>query len=102
MRIQDGAWTLFDYNVKSGRQVWKRTNPDGSVTYRTDYHVKEVLTQNAEARVDSIGQRYGDWRRIASIPLNLYFDQLAAAQSQRDSRYIDGWLSENDQFKTFR
>ena len=102
MIIQDGEWTLFDYDIKSGRQIWKRNNGDKSVTFRTDYDAREILNSNAEARVNSIGQRYGDWQRIASIPLNLYFDQLAAAQSQRDSRYIDGWLSENDQFKTFR
>ena len=102
MIIRDGNWTLFDYDIKTGRQVWRTTNDDGSETYRTDYPVQEVLDENHAARMESHGERYGDWRRVASVPLNLHYDQLADAQSQRDSGYIDRWLRENPAFKTFR
>ena len=44
MIVRDGDWRLFDYDVKSGRQVWIITNPDGSVTTRTAYPVEPTKT----------------------------------------------------------
>ena len=102
MILRDGNWTLFDYDIKTGRQVWRTTNEDGSETFRTDYPVQEILDENHDMRMASAGERYGDWRKIASVPLNLHFDQLAEAQSQRDDVFIDRWLREHDRFKTFR
>lgn len=100
MIIRDGDWTLFDYDIQTGRQVWKTQNADGSVTYRTDYRVDDVLEANHTARSAAAGTKHGDWSRIASIPLNTFYAELEEAQSQMDGRYIDRWLAENPKFKT--
>lgn len=102
MRYRDGDWELFEYDFQTKRQVWLRRNADGTDTYRTDYHVDEVLAANHDARMESHGQRFGDWRRIASVPIAKHFSDLAEAQMQRDDGYIDKWLNENSAFKTFR
>lgn len=102
MIIRDGDWTLFSSDLKLGRFVWKMENPDGTVTFRTDYRADGIMDANHAARMDSAGQKYGDWRRIASVPLNLHYDQMAGAISQRDDGYMDRWLREHDKFKTFR
>jgi hypothetical protein len=98
--IRDGAWSLFDYDFKTGRQVWKTVNDDGSTTFRTDYRVDDVLEANHTARSAAAGTKHGDWSRIASIPLNTFYAELEEAQSQMDGRYIDRWLAGNPKFKT--
>ena len=98
--IRDGDWVLHDYDFHTKRQVWRRSNPDGSDTYRTDYHVDEILSENHADRMDNQGNRMGEWAKIASVPLTLHYSQLAAAQNQKDSQYIDKWLAENPAFKT--
>jgi hypothetical protein len=101
MIIRDGDWTLVSADLKLGRQVWSRQNPDGSTTVRTDYKVDEVLDANQAARSAAQGTRFGDWARVASIPLNVYYGNgLADAQEQLDGKYFDKWLSENSKFKT--
>ena len=100
MIIRDGDWRLVDYDFKLKRQVWRRENPDGSTTVRTDYAVDEVLDANQRARSDALGTKHGDWSRIASIPLNAFYGELADANAQMDNRYIDKWLSENSKFRT--
>jgi hypothetical protein len=101
MIVRDGDWTLFDYDFKMKRQVWRRSNPDGSETYRTDYHVDEVLDANHDARMDAMGKRHGDWSRIASIPIGEYYSKgLADAQAQLDAKYFDKYLSEHSKFRT--
>lgn len=100
MIIRDGEWTLWDYDFKLKRQVWKLQNADGSVTYRTDYAVDDVLDANHTARMDAAGTKMGDWARVASIPLNTFYAEVDEAQSQQDGRYIDRWLAENPKFKT--
>jgi len=100
--IRDGDWTLFESDFLGQRQTWSRQNPDGTTTYRTDYKVDDVMDANLLLRNDTAGEKYGDWRLIASVPLALHHRELAEAQSQMDSGYIDKWLSENDRFKTFR
>jgi hypothetical protein len=99
--IKDGDWSLFDYDFQTKRQIWRRSNSDGSSTYRTDYHVDDVLAQNHAERMDNAGKRMGDWVKVASVPLALHHSELAAAQSQLDGKYIDNWLDENSAFRTW-
>ena len=95
MTVTDGAWALVDHDPATGRTVWRCT--DGKlVHYRTDYPVDGVIAANAARLNDTDGQRFGDGRRVASIPLNTFFDRLAAAQAQGDDRYLARWLNDGD------
>lgn len=96
MKIKDGDWTLFDYDVKSGRQVWMIENPDGTTTFRTDYPVQPTIDLNAAQRNLAQPGWKGDYHHVASIPLNVYWDQLAAASQQKDNAYISRWLNDSD------
>lgn len=96
MKIKDGDWTLFDYDIKTGRQVWVITNPDGSQTFRTDYPVEATVDQNTAQRNLAQPGWAGDYHHIASIPLNVYHEQLAEASKQGDDRYISKWLNDGD------
>lgn len=96
MKIKDGDWTLFDYDHATGRQVWVISNPDGSQTFRTDYPVDATIDVNQAQRNMATPGWKGDYHQIASIPLNVYYDQLAEAAKQGDEKYMSKWLNDAD------
>lgn len=96
MKIKDGDWVLFDYDIQTGRQVWSLQNPDGSTTFRTDYPVDKTMDINTAQR--NLAQKgwSGDYHQVASIPLNVYYDQLAEAARENDQKHISRWLNDSD------
>lgn len=96
MKVKDGDWTLFDYDVKTGRQVWALQNDDGSTTFRTDYPVDPLIDTNTAQRNLAQPGWAGDYHHIASVPLNVYHDQLAEASKQGDERYLSKWLNDSE------
>ena len=96
MRYRDGDWVLFDYDIQTGRQVWSMENPDGSTTFRTDYPVQPTVDLNTAQRNLSRSDWAGDYHQIASIPLNVYHEQLADASKQDDQRFLSSWLNDSD------
>lgn len=96
MIIRDGDWRLFDYDPKLRRQVWVRDNGDGTQTWRTDYEVDPTIEMNAALRNSLSPGWKGDWHKVASIPLNVFHDQLAEASRQGDDRYLSKWLNDSD------
>lgn len=96
MRFRDGDWYLVSHDFQLGRTVWARENGDGSTTYRTDYRVDPTIDVNTAQRNMARKNWSGDYHHIASIPLNIWWDQLAEASKQGDSRYIAKWLNDSD------
>lgn len=96
MKIKDGDWTLFDYDVKSGRQVWVLHNDDGSTTFRTDYPVQPTIDINTAQRNMSQSGWKGDYHHVASVPANVFYDQLATASMEDDKKYLSKWLNDSD------
>lgn len=95
-RIYDGDWFLVSHDEKLGRTVWGRENGDGTTTYRTDYRVDPTIEQNKIQRNLAQDGWKGDLHHVASIPLNVYWDQLAEAAQQGDDRYLSKWLNDSD------
>lgn len=100
--IKDGDWELFSHDPKLGRTVWRYFDGKG-LHFRTDYQVDRTLELNKQAFNESQGARWNEGRRVASIPLNIYYDQLEEAQSQNDEKYLSKWLNNGDnrRFRTF-
>lgn len=102
MPIKDGDWELVDHDFTTGRTVWRYF--DGAAThFRTDYPVQSLIEDNAALFKDSSGKRFGNGQRVASIPLNIFYDQLHEAHRQGDDRYVSRWLNDSDNraFRTF-
>ena len=95
-RIYDGDWWLFSHDEKLGRTVWGRDNPDGTTTFRTDYRVDPTVEENKAVRNMADAGWKGDYHRVASIPLNVYYDQIAEAVKQDDMRFVSKWLNDSD------
>lgn len=96
MIVRDGDWTLFDADIKLGRYVWSRENGDGTTTYRTDYSVQPTIDHNTAFRNMLDPGWKGDWHKVASVPLNVFHDQLAEATRQDDQAYVSKWLNDRD------
>lgn len=96
MRFRDGDWDLVDHDFQLGRTVWARSNGDGTTTYRTDYRVDPTIDVNTAQRNMARKDWAGDYHHVASIPLNVYWDQLAEASRQGDDKYISRWLNDRD------
>lgn len=96
--IKDGAWELYDWDVVTGRTVW-RLEEDGKVHFRTDTPIAATLEDNLAARNAAQAGWSGDYHRVASIPMQLLYDKnlgLNEAIKQDDSAYFKKWLNDSD------
>lgn len=96
MIIRDGDWVLWDADLKLKRTVWRRQEPDGSYTYRTDYQVDDTIDANAAQRNLAQAGWKGDYHMVASVPLNVFYEQLAQASKEGDDAYVNRWLNDSD------
>lgn len=95
MAIKDGDFELVSYDHRTGRSVWRMYDGEKWV-FRTDYPITNLTDQNAAVRNSAEKAWRGDWHRVASIPLNVYFDKLAPAVQQSDDGYIRRFLNDSD------
>lgn len=104
MRVADGSWTLIDHDFETGRSTWM-TEQDGQYVFRVDMPLNDIFDQNKDALVETIGRRFGDYNRIASIPHHLiYHNGVDDAMRQRDSKWLAKFLNDpdNKKFRTSR
>lgn len=94
--IRDGDWRLFDYDHQTGRQVWAFHHDDGRTTLRTDYPVQDTVDANQVQRNLAQNNWKGDYHQVASIPQNIFHEQLAEANRQSDEKFISKWLNDSD------
>lgn len=98
MVIRDGNWELLEWDRVTGRTVW--TWFDGEKTHiRTDYPIAATLSENRAERNAADKAWKGDWHKVASVPLNLAFDDnlgLMRAHNEGDTKYVARWLNDAD------
>jgi hypothetical protein len=56
----------------------------------------DTIEENLIARNAASSGWAGDWHRVASVPMNLFFAQLQEAHTEGDERYISRWLNDSD------
>jgi hypothetical protein len=96
MRITDGDWALVDHDFHMKRSTWARGNPDGTTTYRTDYHIDDTLEANKVMQNGCDSGWKGDWHKVASIPVGIFHDKLAEAFQQDDMKHVSKFLNDVD------
>ena len=70
-----------------------------------EQEVDDIMEANAEAEKAAHGKRFGDYNRVASIPLTFYEKTgIGDAINARDKRYISKVLNDADnrKFRTSR
>jgi hypothetical protein len=94
--IYDGRWRLFSHDALTGRSVWVIHEGDRT-HWRTDYPVENLIKDNAAHHADSMGNRFGEISRVASIPINVFYDKgLAQAHREGDRQQIKRFLNDSD------
>lgn len=104
MEIRDGSWTLIDHDIETGRSVWMAFQDDQYV-FRVDMPLNDIFDQNNAAVVETIGRKFGDYNRVASIPHHLiYQNGVDDAMRQHDDKWLAKFLNDpdNQKFRTSR
>mgnify|MGYP000851157081 CR=1 FL=1 len=97
------GWRLLERIPSMGITRWMMMLEDGEMIIRTDTEVNALLDTNTAERNIKAGQRWGDGRKVASIPAQIWTRDLAEAVRQDDNRYLSRWLNDADHaaFRTF-
>lgn len=98
MAIKDGGWELYEWDARTGRSVWSMFDGE-KVVFRVDTPVASSIEENTLARNAAPDGWKGDWHRIASLPMQLLYDEklgLNKAIQQGDDRYLARWLNDSD------
>ena len=101
--MSDG-WYFMDDNPYLGVRRWGLDTEDGTII-RTEYYVANAFMEaNVQQRNATDGERFGNFRHVASIPMHIWARDIAPRQQQNDQTSIKKWLnsSENSAFRTFR
>lgn len=103
--ITDGnGFDLFNHDPDTGKTIWVKNEGDKRI-FRIDQPIQKILDANQELENDSIGQKFSDYTRVASIPLSLAYEKgLIQAGDEHDHNYIAKFLNDSDnrKFRTFR
>lgn len=102
--VWDGGWLRVELDLATGRSVWM-TEQDGQLVLRVDMPLDAIFDANQEALAATMGKRFGDYNRVASIPHHLvYQNGVNDAIEQQDGAWLSRWLNDGDnaKFRTSR
>jgi hypothetical protein len=98
-RPEGGGWRLFEYWSDIRKVTWARMNDEQQMTVRTVMPVDDLLDRNKHLRNESAGQRWGDGKKVASVPIHIWQRELAEAQREGDEKFMSKWLNDSDHAK---
>ena len=97
---------FFDHDPEIGRTVWLVFDDQGRMRgAHVEQEVDAIIEANAIAEKATHGVRFGDYNRVASVPLTfLEKTGLSDAIDARDKKYISKTLNDSDhqKFRTSR
>ncbi len=94
---------LFDKDDALGiTRIWHYDADKDEATIETRQDVSQIIEENKQeyAQIDERA-RWGEWTRVASIPLSIYY-KLKAEGKLEDEAYMKRWINdpENKYFRT--
>lgn len=106
-RIPDDLWEFEGVSSDGLRRhyVYWVDKANGVGFRKTENLVEEdLLAHNRERLNDSQGQRFGDGKVVASVPLNVFYRDFASRLREGDTDFMRWWLNndENRPYRTFR
>lgn len=89
---------LFEVDPVSGKRKWFYWNDeDKSFTIETEQDVTDLVEHNT-ALQNADTDRYGEWNRVASVPVSVYWD-LKQRGIIDDPKKLKAWLNDSDNRK---
>ena len=95
--IYDGkGFHLFGRDDDAGTRVWCK-HEGGGLVFRVDQDVRSIVEQNTAIRNETQAKGFGDWVRVASVPLTLMDKAgLNEAKANGDDKFLRRWLNDGD------
>lgn len=101
--IPDAAWTLVE--VEPGFRRYACRLDDRRTVYKTEFLGNdELIALNQEELFESQSRRFADTQKVASIPLNVFYDpktQIVEKLQQGDKDHLK-WFLNSEQAKPWR
>ncbi|SDP08539.1 hypothetical protein [Phyllobacterium sp. OV277] len=88
---------IEDDPVRGFRRIWFDIDDDYGVVKTEYYATNELLDKNAAERAEN--QKWGEFGKVASIPLNILYRDLLPAIRSGDDAFIQRWLQNSDNAK---
>lgn len=99
------GWDLISDDPYLGVRRWSKDLDDKTTIIGTEYYaVEHFFEENALHLRESDGHRFGEGKRVASIPMHIWSRVIAPAQREGDMAWIKKWLNDFDNrpFRTFK
>lgn len=88
---------IEDDPVRGFRRIWYDVTDDFGVIKTEYYATDELLDKNAAERAEN--RKWGDFAKVASIPLNIFYRDLLPAVRVGDDDFIRRYLQNSDNAK---
>lgn len=72
-----------------------------SLIVQKSFDAQPLLDQCHAERVATEGQRWGEMRKVATLPMAVYAKALAIKENAERIKFIRTWIAQNPKFKTF-
>ena len=98
------SWRLVSDDPYLGVRRYVLDMGDQEV-WKTEYYAKDAFFEANQAEFrESDGHKFGEGKRVASIPMHIWARQIAPAQQNGDDGYIKKWLNDLDNraYRTFK
>jgi len=93
----------FDRNDALGiNRTWHYNSETDEATVETKQDITAIIEENRDNfNLQEKHSKYGEWNKVASIPLSIYFE-LKAQGKLDDTAFMKRWLNdpENRYFRT--
>lgn len=88
---------LFDYDPTTGTTKWWHYDADrDEATIETEFKIDDLIEDNkAHFNNTDERERWGEWTRVASVPMPLYFT-LKKQGIADDQAALKRWLNDPD------
>ena len=99
----EGNWYLIRDDPYLGVRSWGLDMEDATLI-KTEYYVANTFMEaNQQQRNATAGQRFGNFRHVASTPMHIWAREIVPRQQQGDTASLKRWLNDSDQlpFRTF-
>jgi len=98
VHLQKMETRIFDRNETTGiTRLWHYNPETDEATIETQQDVSNVVEENKDQfnATDNKANWTGEWHKVASIPLNIYYE-LQASGKITDQAYMRRWLNDPD------
>lgn len=103
-KVKMASPRLLDRDPLTGRERWWHEIDDKHAVIETRYPATPDFLDAAKAeRNATAGERFGDLRKVATVPMHIWAREIVQPMQQGDQAFLKRWLNSADHaaFRTF-